>query len=335
MAYTSLLNKVTLSEFTDLTEKEFSHLQNKVTPVAQQLFVVEDLQANTGDTRRYDEVDTETYAKLKDEGDDAQKASAGVGYNKTMTAARRAVEIEITWEMRRYNKKPQVVSQLTNLSTFCPQRLELDLTHRLTFCTSSTYTDMDGTTVTVTGGDGNPIAYATHSLANSSSTWRNRVTNDPVLSQGALEAAEELANTNVLSNLGDRRVLPFNVLITGDDPNTKRTARQILQSTADVDAAQSGVMNYYSGAYRHVVLPQLATTAVGASDSTKKKWWGIAAIGNGVTQSWQAYLGIFEPNNMKAPEEDVHNDNWVYGARMSYGICVVSGKGIIMSCPAT
>lgn len=334
MSYTSLLNTATLSEFTDLVEKEFKMLQDKVVPQAQQLFITEDLSANSGDTRRYDEVDTETFASLKTEGDDASKVSAGVGYNKTMTAKRVATEIEITWEMRRYNKRPQVTAMLTNLGTFCPQRLELDLTHRLTFATSSTYVDKDGETVTVTGGDGNPVVYATHSLANSSTTWRNRVANDPILSQGALEAAEELADTNVLSNFGERRVMPFNVLITGTDPNTCRTAKQILQSTADIDAAQSGVLNYYAGAYRQVKLPYLATTATGAYDSTKKKWWGIASIGNGMN-SWQAYLGIFEPNNMKAPEEDVHNDNWTYGSRMSYGICVLSGKGLIMSCPTS
>ena len=127
----------------------------------------------------------------------------------------------------------------------------------------------------------------------------------------------------------------FNVLITSDDPSTCRTAKQILQSTADIDAAQSGVMNYYANAFRHIKLPYLATTAAGAYDSTKKRWWGIAAIGQGVQKSWNARLGIFESNNMKAPEEDVHTDNIVFGSRMSYGYCTLSGRGLIMSCPTS
>lgn len=332
---TSLLSIGSLSEFSDLVEKEFAFQGSQVPKVAQSLYIVEDLSANTGDQRRYDEVDAQTYGLLKDEGDDASKASVAVGYNKTMTAKRIAIEVEITYEMRRYNKSPEIVSQLTNLSTFCPNRLELDLTHRLTFATSSTYTDMDGATVTVTGGDGNPISYATHALKESSTTWRNRVANDPVLSQGGLEAAELLAETDILTNFGEKRVMNFNTLITSTDPNTCRTAKQILQSTADIDAAQAGVMNYYSGAYRHVKLPLLATTATGANDSTKRRWWAIAAIGNGLTGSWRAHLGIFEPANLKSPVEDEHNDNWVYGARMSYGIAVLSGKGLIMSNPTS
>jgi len=340
MAYTSLLNTATLGEFTDLVAKEFKYLDDKIQPMAQQLFIVENIPAGSGDSRRYDEVDTETFAKLKNEGDDASKVSAGVGYTKTVNAKRVAVEIEITWEMRNFNKYPQVTAMLTNLGTFCPQRLELDLTHRLTFCSSTSYTDLDGSTVSITSGDSLQVVYATHTLANSSTTYRNRVTNDPVFSQGALESAESLMNTDVYSNFGERRVLNFNTIISGDDPTTKRAIRQVLESTADIDAAHAGVMNYYAGSYRHVVLPYLATTATGANDSTKKRWWFVAATGNGALGSWQAYLGIWEANNLKSPAtgnnaEDVHNDNWTFGSRMTYGIAVLAGKGLIGSLPTS
>ena len=118
MAYTSVLNTATLGEFTDLVAKEFKYLDDKVQPVAQQLFIVDNIPAGNGDSRRYDEVDTETFAKLKTEGDDASKVSAGVGYNKTITAKRVAVEIDITWEMRQYSKFPAITAMMTNLATF-------------------------------------------------------------------------------------------------------------------------------------------------------------------------------------------------------------------------
>jgi hypothetical protein len=336
---TTLLNIVTLSEFTDLVEKTFSDYSKLPDENAQQLFIRDDLSAHTGNTKRYDEVDTETFANLKLEGADAAKASVGVGYNKTMTAKRVAKEIDITWEMRHYNKHVEVGNKLVNLASFCPTRLELDLTHVLTFCTSSTYTDMDGTTVTVTGGDANPIVYATHALAFSSTTWRNRVSGDPAFSQGSLESAELLMTTDVLSNYAEKRVMNFNTIITGSDPNTKRAVKQLLESTADVDGVQSGLMNVKRGAYRHVELPWLATTATGANDSTKRRWWFVAATGQGVS-GWQAYLGIFEPMNLKKPSagnngEDVHSDTWTYGTRMSYGICALSGRGLIGSCPVS
>ena len=336
---TNLLNTVTLSEFTDLVEKDFITFQQMVKPVAAQLFIERSMEAHTGDSRRFDEVDTETYAKLKREGENAKKGSVGIGYNKTMYAKRIALEIDITWEMRRYNKKEQVVALLTSLKHYCPQRMELDLTHRLTFCTSTSYTDMDGQTVDVTGGDGLAVVYSAHTLKFSSTTWRNRVSGDPTFSKSALESAELLARTNILSNFGERRVMNFNTIISTDDPGTVNDIKQFLKSTSEVGQTNPGVINVYQNKYRHVILPYLATTAVGAYDSTKRQWWGIVAAGQGIL-GWQAYFGIWEAPNLKTPKEgnngeDFHNDNWTYGTRASYGIVVVSGRGLIMSCPSS
>lgn len=334
---TTLLNTVTLSEFTDLVEKDFIMYQNMVKPVAQQIFISDTMAANTGDSRRYDEVDTETFGKLKRQGMKASKAAVGVGYSKTITVKRIAREIDITWEMRRFNKKPEVIGQLTSLKQFCPQRTELDLTHRLTFCSSSTMTDMDGETVDLTGGDSLPIIYAAHTLKYSSTTWRNRVANDPAFSRSALEAAEALFNTDILSNFGERRVLTPNVIITGDDPNTCNTVKQFLSSVADVDQANAGVVNVYKGKYRHIELPYLATTAAGVNDATKKRWWFLGAIGMGIN-GLQAYYGEWEATNIKTPTvggngEDFSTDNWTYGTRKSYGIAVVSARGLVGSLP--
>lgn len=334
------LNTVTLPEFTDLIEKQFAMSQQMVdTGRARSLFITDDITANTGDTRRYDEVDTETYASLKREGEAAVKSNINVGYRKTLTVRRFAKEIEITWEMRKYNKYPEVQGKLQSLVQFCPQRMELDLTHRLTFATSTSYTDMDGETVTTTTGDGLALSQAAHTLSASSTTYRNRVSGDPVFSQGALESAEELAVTNIFSNYGERRVKNFNTIVSGDDPSTLRDIRQVLESTSDIDAGHSGVLNVYRSKYRHVVLPYLATTAAGAHDSTKKKWWFLIAAGQGVN-GWQAYLGVAEMPNLKSPGsgnngEDEHTDNWFFGVRCAYGIETLSPVGLIGVHPAT
>lgn len=336
---TTLLNTVTLVEMNDLIRKSFVMNQQMVKPVASQIFINADLTANTGNTKRFDEVDTETFGRLKREGMDAAKASVGIGYNKTMTFKRIAMEIDITWENRRYNEDQQVTGKLTNLSHFAEQRTELDLAHRLTFCASSTYTDMDGDTVTVTGGDSLPIVYATHTLKYSSTTWRNRVANDPVFSKSAIQAAETLFNTDILSNFGERRIITPNTIVTGDDPETVNNVMQFLQSTSDSEQNNAGVVNVYKAKYRHLVLPYLATTAVGANDSTKRRWWFLAGIGQGVN-GFQAYYGVSEATNLKTPSagnngEDAHNDNWTYGVRKSYGIVVVSARGLVGSLPTS
>lgn len=337
--FATLLNTITLPEFSDLVMKQFSHVSQKITPRARQLFIYDDLTGFQQQSKRYDEVDTETFGRIKREGANSAKARAGVGYNKTMTQRRYAMEIDITHEMRRFGNQHTVKAELTSLNEFISHREELNLSHVLAFCSSTSMTDMDGETIDLTVGDSLALLSTVHTLAFSSTTYSNRVSGDPVFSQGALELAENLAVSDVLSNFGERRVMNFNAIITSDDRPTSRAVDQVLQSTADVDAAHAGVVNLYKGKYVHIELPYLATTATGARDSTKRRWWFIAAIGQGV-MGWQAYFGEFEKANMKMPTpgsnlDDGHNDNWTYGVRGAHGIAVLSGRGLIGSLPTS
>lgn len=341
MGPTTLLNTVTLSEMTDLVRKQFVMVQQMVKPMASQLFIKDPIGKGQGSTKRYDEVDTQTFARRKRQGEASKKASVGIGYNVTAEKKRIALEIDITQEMRDENRYAEVGSLITSLTHFCPQRIELDQTHILTFCTATAYTDMDGDSNTISVGDTLSLISAVHTLKFSSTTYSNRVSGDPIYSRGGLEAAEALATTNILSNFAERRVMSFNAIITGDDPNTVNTVKQFLNSTADVDAAQSGVMNVYRGKYRHVVLPYLATTATGARDSTKERWWFLGAIGQG-TNGWQAYYSVWEEPHMKdqstddrGANHDYSRDIWTFGTRAGYSVRAVSGRGLIGSLPTS
>lgn len=333
----SLLNTVSFSGMTDLIRKEWVKTQEMVKPVAKQIYITQPVAKGNGNTKRFDEVDTQTYAKIKREAEAVSKASVGIGYNVTMTKKRIGMEIDITKEMRDENRYPEVGSLITNLTHFCPQRIELDATHRLTFGTAVSYTDMDGETVATTGGDGLAIFSAVHTLKYSSLTWNNIVTGNPVFSRGGLEAAELIATTDILSNFGERRVITFNTIITGDDPTTVNAVKQFLGSTSDVDQNNSGVMNIYQNKYKHLILPQLATTATGAVDSTKRKYWFLASLGMGMN-GLQAYYGEWEAPNMVPTGgnmENPHTDVWSYGTRAGYGFVFVSGRGIIGSFPSS
>jgi hypothetical protein len=330
------LHTVSFPELTDLIRKEFVKNQQLIVPAAGELFIKDSIGKGQGNTKRYDEVDTQTYGKRKREGAAASKASVAIGYNVTMTKKRIAMEIDITQEMRDENRYPEVGSLITNLTHFCPQRIELDMTHILTFAGATTYVDMDGDTNVLTVGDGLALVTTSHSLKYSPLTYSNRVSGDPIFSKGALESAETLATTNILSNFGERRVLNFNAIITGDDPNTVNTVKQFLNSVADNTQNNSGVMNVYKGKYKHIILPQLATTATGAYDSTKRQYWFLGAIGMGVN-GWQSYYGVWEESHLKhAPTEGKNNDDysrdiWTYGTRAGYGLRAVTGRGIIGS----
>jgi len=332
---TTLLNTITLPELTDLVRREWVFVRENIDRNARQLFILDQIGSGQGSTKRYNEVDIETYADFKAEGTNSKKGKVGIGYNKTMTARTFSKEIEITLEMRNDNRYLEVGQYITNLSEFCLNKQDLDLTHRFSFATSTSYVDRNGETVDTTVGDGLAVLSAAHTLAFSSTTYRNRVSGDPTFSQGSYEAALLLAATQIYSNFGEKRQLPFNTIVSGDDPSTMREIKQVLESTADVDAVQAGIVNTYKSSKRHVVLPNLATTAAGAYDSTKRRWWFLVAA-TGAMNGWQAYLGEWIAPTLLAPTAqnngaDIHNYNWTYSTYSRFGVVTVSGRGIIGS----
>ena len=326
----TLLSTITFPEMTDLVMRSFVERQQMIERKALEIFIKEPVAKGQGNTKKFTEVDTSTYAKLKVEGGDAKKASFGVGYSKTMTKKRIAFEIDITQEMRDENRYSQVGTLMLNLGDFAPNRIDLDGTHRLSFATSTSYTDMDGEVVDLTGGDGLAVLSASHTLTFSSTTWSNRVSGDPVFSKQALMAAEKLFATNIFSNFGEKRTVKPNVIISGDDPEVVDAISTFLRSNSDGTQANSGVINSYQNKYRHIILPNLATTALGAPDSTKRRIWFVAAVGMGYNGVQMIY-GEWEAPHAKPVDEDGHKDIWTYGTRAGYGFVTVSARGLVGS----
>jgi len=190
--------------------------------------------------------------------------------------------------------------------------------------------------IDLTVGDGLALISSVHTLKFSSLTYSNRVTGDPLFSKGGLEAAELLTTTDILSNFGEKRVLDFNRIVTGNNPTVVNAVKQFLRSTTDNTQNNPGVVNTHQNAYEHVILTQLATTATGAIDATKKNWWFLVAANAGL-RGWQAYFVEWEPMNLipstSGNGTDVHKDIWYFNVRQSYNIGVVSGRGLIASCP--
>lgn len=334
---TSLAADFNLSELVDLTRRNWAVMKETLPRTAKPLFNVVPVGAGQGASKRINEFDGETFADYKPEGGNSSKARVGVGYSKDMLARTFSKEIDITLEMRNDQRYKEIGQMITDLSGFCENRQDLDLTHRLTFGTSTSYTDMNGETVDVTMGDGLALLSTVHTLAMSATTYSNRLTGDPAFSQGSYEAALLLATTQTYNNLGQQRNLDFNTIVTGRDPGTCRTVKQMLNSMADIDSAQAGIVNVYKDGSRHVVLPYLASTATAAYDSTKRRWWFLIAVG---MNGWQAYVGDWIAPQLRTPApgnngEDIHSFSWTFATYCRYGIVVLSGKGCIGSCPTS
>ena len=327
------LNSLSLSVFTRLAGVIFGKALQMVDKNAQSsgLFVVESVPENSGETRDWTEIDLELYASNKAQGDQASRAKVQLGYNKLVTVKRVAKDIGITYEMRRFNKYPDVVRRLTNLAQLPMNRLELDLSHRIGFGTATSYTDKDGTVVDITTGDALSLFNTAHTLTGTSTTYRNRLAGNPILSKGALEGMERLVTEETLNNFGEKVTMPFDILWTTDNPADCNTALEYLNSVAAPDFANSGVTNVYKAKYKHVKLPLVATTAAGATDATKRRYWGIAS-----SMMSDAHLGIWEAPHLKTPAElnagdDFSTDDWTFGVRAGYGIGIVTGRWVKMS----
>lgn len=322
------LNSILLSDFTKLAtvifEKERASLPLEARSSG--LFRVEQIPQGTGNTREYTEIDVEEYASYKGQGDQASRARVQQGYTKVMTSKRIAKDIGITYEMRTQNKYPEVVRRLTNLAQLAVNRLELDLQHRITFATATSYLDMDGVTVDTTVGDTLALASTAHTLRGSSTTYRNRLAGNPQVSKGALEGMEQLVVEQTYNHLGQKVVVPFDILWSTDDPNTVNTILEYLKSVASPDYANSGVVNVLQGKYRHIRLSRVATDKDGAVDNTKRKYWGLAS-----SMKSTAHLGVWEEPHLKVPSdlnagEEFSTDDWNYGVRAGYGIAIVEGS---------
>jgi hypothetical protein len=230
--------------------------------------------------------------------------------------------------MRTQNKYSDVINRLTNLAKQGAERMELDMTHRLTFGTATSYTDMDGETVDTAVGDTYQLFYTAHTVKGASTTYRNILANNPQLSRGALEAMEKQIVENSVNQFGEKVRIAFDVLFTTDDPNTINTANEYLKSVASPDGINSGVINVYKGKYRHIMLPLLATDANGLVDSTKAKMWGLVS-----TEASSAHALIWEEPRLKTPSEgnngeEFSTDDWNFGVRGGFGLAILNGQWI-------
>jgi hypothetical protein len=329
------LNTISLSDFVKNAQILFLKGIDSVAATARNsgLFRMDPVPQNTGNTREYSEIDLEQYAKAKDEGNQAQRAKVQQGYTKIGKLRRFGLDIGITYEMRTQNKYQDVVSRLTNLGALTSRRLELDLSHRITFGGATSYVDMDGVTVDITTGDGLSLFNAAHTVRASSTTYRNSLAGNPAFSKTALEGMETLVVEETINQFGEKMAIAHDIIFSADDPNTVNTIMSELKSTASTTVdTNSGVVNVNAGKYRHVILPLVATDNNGNVDSTKSTYWGLAS-----SMMTSAYLGMHEEPRLKTPPTEGNNaeefstDDWNFATRAGYFIVIVSGNWIKFS----
>ncbi len=321
------VNTTNFSDFVANSTINFRRAFDEFPKVASQLYDVESTSLITGEESSLDGF---SVAKVKDEGSDFAYLDINQGYNKTWSIIERGGMTKITWKMRVGNKYREMDQRISNLGRSVAKRMEWDLTHRFTFGTATTYTDLDGRSIAIDIGDDLQLFYSLHLVTGSSTTFRNRIANNPLLSKGGIEAAEKLFVTQMIDSNGELIQEMPDTLITTNDPNTVNTALEYLKSTTAPDAGVAGVYNVLGNKYKLIVLPYLATTAAGVYDSTKAKYWMLANL-----KGTDAICKILANPTLIPPTENDGKEfetmDWKFACHAAYAIEIVRGQWIVMS----
>lgn len=280
-------------------------------------------------TSEHSQIDNPGFARRKNQGDRYSIGSPKQGYSITLSQGRVGLMEEVTWEMRKYDKYREIYKKMKGLGESTAQRMELDLTHQLTFgiAGATSYTNLDGETVYTTTGDGLCIFSTSHTITGGSGTFSNLITNK--FSRSGLEAAE-LLFTKMFNHNGQKVVVNPDTIVTSDDPETVNAVKEFLASQSQPDTA-NGATNVYKAKYRHLILPYLATTATGAIDSTKAGYWALVD-----TKHTDALCEVTEKPTFTAPSiggngEDFETDGWKFKSSASYDFGFLDPKFIVGS----
>src|SRR3990167_11225163 len=206
------------------------------------------------------------------------------------------------------------------------QRIETDLTHLFTFgLQGSSYTNIDGETVNTVTGDGLQIFSDSHTITGSSTTVDNYGWTT-AFSRTGLEAAERLFTNMVDDN--DQMAIPEpDTIITGNDPAMINAVGEFMKSVSAPDTAERA-NNVYLNKYKHIVLPYLATTNLGAPTSTGAYYWMLADLKKKDAIAEFSENPTFTMGMPGNGGEEFKNENWWAKSTASYAYGVLDYKWI-------
>jgi len=317
------------SQFNDLVKNALVQWREEYEGVEKAARLLYDVQPNENLTSEHSHIDSPGFARRKDEGDVYAIGSPRQGYTLNLTKSRIGLMQSVTWEMRKYDKYREIEKKMRGLGESTAMRIELDLTHLFTFgLQGSTYTNMDGETVNTVTGDGLQIFSDSHTITGSASVVDNYNSTN-AFSRTNLEAAERLFRNMV--NMNDVKVVPKpDTIITSDEPAVVNVVSEFLKSQSAPDTAERAD-NVYKGKYKHLVLPLLATSNLGAPSSTGRYYWMLAD-----TKHKDAILEFSEMPTFTAPSaggngETFDTDDWKFKSSASYAYGILDYKWIVGS----
>lgn len=336
----SIINPGNLPQLTDIVNRTFFMTHENYPYVMRNspLVKVMPMAKNTGLVTRYAEIiDVNQFASIVDPGAQIPSAKFQYGYEKDLFQYKVASRLEITVEDREAAKDyaQTIGNMIKQFSEQPANRVELDLTHRLTFAFVTSYVSLEGKTIDTTCGDGLALASTAHTLTGSSTTYSTIITGNPEAAKGSIEGALKQFIENSYDNFGVRVVVPADVIFCAPDPNTENTIDELLHATADVQSANAGTFNVFGTGgqwrLRRFTVPRLNTTANGGTDTNKSKMWGLASSKNAGIYFSELQAPTVESPKSGSNGEDINTLNWIWTGYSIYGIAVPGARWVRIS----
>lgn len=286
----------------------------------------------TGKTRKHkEEPHRDIYAKNRAEWGQIKWTVPQEGYDKDTESKGIALSISITLDMRENGKNKEIIRNLTDLSWVVPARRDLNLAMHISFAEATSYTDLDGEVTDISIWDGLSFANTAHTLAGSTTTYRNILAGNPRPSRWAIENMERMALDNTYNNLGQIVASMCDVIWSTDDPNTVNTIRENLQSSAGISAPNAWVINVYKGRYKHIILGRIDRDALGNRDVTKRYKWGLLNSRQSSMHEDVYIQPFFRNPSVGNNGEDPYTLDWLFSTGMNHGICIVDARWFFYS----
>lgn len=265
------------------------------------------------------------FSHVTGDGQDYELVTDTEGDHITLTQVKRTVRRKITEDLIEFNKYPKIYSLLRKTGTKLWRGYALDLAHRFTFAFDTSYTDRDGRTVSVTGGDAAALCADTHTL-NNGDTFDNKIV--ARLSESALEDAEDLGAAMVDHN-GEQVNPEFTTLVTANHAATKHMAKKLTGQQKQVGSDLND-MNTYFGELRLVVVPYLDSTASGAKNTAKSRYWFL--IDESLSKGDEQLISsVRTMPTEEMPTVDPNNNSVQFKGKMRYDIGHLDAHWIVGS----
>lgn len=265
------------------------------------------------------------FSHVTTDGQDYELVTDTEGDHITLTQVKRTVRRKITEDLIEFNKYPKIYSLLRKTGTKLWRGYALDLAHRFTFAFDTAYTDRDGRSVSVTGGDGAALCADTHTL-NNGDTYDNKLV--ARLSESALEDAEDLGAAMVDQN-GEQVNPEFTTIVTANHAATKHMAQRLTGQQRQVGTDLNDANPYY-GQMRHVVVPYLDSTASGAKNTAKSRYWFV--IDESLAKGDELLISsVRTMPTEEMPTVDPNNNNVQFKGKMRYDIGHLDSHWIVGS----